>query len=492
MNKISTILGLALCLGFSACNEFDLPNPPGQSNPEVPVFNVADLAIEQGAKTIDLPACVETSQNVVLAKITNASNLAEPYQYLFEVEVADNADYTDAVKIDATVEGENIVLLPSDLNSLIYKNFTKDPSDISIWTRMSAYAVYGNTKVRLGDADKYFGDNYTFLVLPFSPAQVIEPSYYLLTRTVGATAWDVTAAQQFTHTSDDSQYDNPTFMIKIDVPAGGLEWAVLPGSNFDAANLNTVYGVTEADEIDGYLVAANGETAVAGVIAEESPYSITVNMDTHAYSVAFAYDYLYVITGGTVDFNKARKLTTENFLNYTGFARLQNKWYLTGQANLDGALFKANGESTVDDAGKIKGDILMTNKADEEAEDNVAADGLYYINVNLGMMNYVATRVNFISLVGEFNGWNQVESVDFTPSSTSLVWNLKDIDLPVGQLKFCCNHAWDLDFGAETETTDKTGDLVFKGKNITIDEAGKYDIKLNFNTVPPTYTFTKK
>lgn len=499
MNKIAKILGLALCTGLVACSEFDLPNPPGQSNPEVPVFNVADFAIEQGAQNIDLPACVELSENVVIAKITNASNLAEPYTYAFEVEVADNSDFTGAVTTAATVEGDDIVLLPSDLNSIIYNNFTKDPAAINVWTRINAYAVYGTTKVRLGDADSYFGNGYEFHVLPFKPARPIESSYYLLTRTPGATAWNVTAGLPFTHTSDGSPYDNPVFMVKFDVPAGGLEWAVLPGSNFDAANTDVVYGVHDAEELSGFLAESNGADAVAGLIADESPYSVTVNMETLTYKVAFAYESLYVLTNNSTDFTKAHWLTTTNFLNYSGVVRLVNEWFLAGQANMDGTLFMAGEETVVDEEnGNVRGDIIMTDKSNSDAVKMTAAPGLYYLDVNLGLLSYRATRINTIGLVGQFNGWDQENSVALTPSSTSLVWNLKDIELPEGPLKFCCNNSWDVNFGAleadpgEDTFTALTGDLRIDGKNINIAEAGKYDVKVNFSNEVPVFTFTKK
>ncbi|MDE6301251.1 MAG: hypothetical protein K2M19_06005 [Muribaculaceae bacterium] len=496
MNKFAYICGIAaLSLGFVACDD-ELPNPPGQSNPQPEIFESSGLVIAQDGfgetEALNLQYDADNGLKTVLGKITTLDKFPEGFQLYFVYEVSTTEDFAKTAEFEASAEENDIVVSPSTLNTVIYENFTRDPQEITVYSRVAAYARQGESVMRLGGADKYFGE-YTYKVLPFTPERVIENSYYLLTRTVGATTWNLNTAQEFTQVEEGSPYDSPVFMVKFDVPVGGLEWAVLPGSNFVAANTAVVFGVAEADAIEGNLVAADGETALAGVISEESPYSVTVNMETLTYSVAFAYEYLYVVSNGNTDFSKARKLSTQNYLNYSGFARLQNNWYLTGQPNLDGALFKTSGdEPEVSEDGVIKGEVVMTNKDDADAADMLAADGLYYIDINLGVFKYTATRINTISLIGGFNDWTLETAVDFTPSSTSLIWNLKDIALPEGELKFCCNHAWTLDFGGEEGAVAGDGDMVFKGANIKVEEAGKYDIKLNFNNVPPTFSFTKK
>ena len=496
MNKFAYICGIAvLSLGFAACDD-ELPNPPGQSNPQPEIFESSGLVISQDemgvTSALDLQKDADAGNPTVLGKVETLDKFPEGYDLVFKYEVSDSEDFATTATFDAEVNGDNIVVSPSVLNTLIYDNFTHDPQEITIYSRIAAYAVQGLSTMRLGGNDALFG-SYTYKVQPFAPTIVIDKQgYFLLTRTIGATSWNTTAALPFTQVAEGSAYDNPVFMIKFDVPAGGLEWAVLPYTNREEGNTNVVYGVSDAEALSGELIAADGATAAAGVITEESPYSITVNMETLTYSVAFAYDNLYVVSNGNTDFTRARHLETTDFLTYYGVARLQNKWYLTGQASLDGAVFKADGEETVTETGVITGKIVMTS-VDPEAVDMAAADGLYYINVNLGLLSYKATRINTISLVGEFNGWDVETAPEFTPSSTSLVWNLRDIDLTAGELKFCCNHGWDINFGAtEQNVSTLEGDLREHGENITLLESGKYDVKVNFNNIPPVFTFTKK
>ena len=46
MNKIASMLSvMALSMGFVACENYDLPNPPAQSNPADAIFKAENLTI---------------------------------------------------------------------------------------------------------------------------------------------------------------------------------------------------------------------------------------------------------------------------------------------------------------------------------------------------------------------------------------------------------------------------------------------------------------
>lgn len=498
MKKIALLFGIALGLGFTACNEFDLPNPPGQSNPEEPVFNSANLEIKQAAQTLDLKADNEASEKVTLAEITKLVDFPASYDLVFEMELSQSADFAEFVTLGTEINDTTLVQIePTALNSAIYNNFTKDPSDIEVYARLAAYAERGDTRTRLGDTENYwYASDYKYLVIPFAPEKVIEKSYYLLQRAVGATSWNVTAALPFTQTSSESVYDNPVFQIKIDVAAAGTEWAVLPGSSFDAAKLDGIMGVSDATAMEGTLAA--GEDIVAGKITEASPYTIQVNIQEMTYKVALAFDYLWVPNNGSStkpSSNRVKRLTTTNFINYTGAIYMLGDWFLTGQPSDTGVVYtlgsdEANVQVVDPETGVMTGHLVNDNAGTKMT----AEKGLYYLDVNLGTLTYKASPIRMISAIGAFNGWDLATAPDMTPDKKFEVWTIKDVELTEGtEFKFCCNHEWTLSFGGAYE------DLVQNGNNLVVPgEAGpnakshKYDIKIDFTKLPYTCTLTKK
>ena len=86
MKKISIMLLGAICFGFSACESFDMPNPPAQSNPQEPVFEAADLSVigTAGDQAYDLDALNASASPVKLAEVSSIENLPEGYVLAFE------------------------------------------------------------------------------------------------------------------------------------------------------------------------------------------------------------------------------------------------------------------------------------------------------------------------------------------------------------------------------------------------------------------------
>ena len=60
------------------------------------------------------------------------------------------------------------------------------------------------------------------------------------------------------------------------------------------------------------------------------------------------------------------------------------------------------------------------------------------------------------------------------------------IAMTAGEYKFRFNNGWDINLGG---SLDK---LQFDGSNITIDEAGTYDVILDLSNLPYTATLVKK
>lgn len=492
---------MAVGLGFAACNEFDLPNPPGQSNPEEPVFESANLEIKQSAETLNLKADDEAAEKVTLAEVTKLVDFPAAYDLAFEVELAPSADFANAVTLPAELNDGLVQLEPKEINNAIYNNFTKDPADIDIYARIAAYAERGNTKIRLGGTTDFWYGDYEYLVIPFQPEAYLDNSYYLLQRAIGASNWDVTAALPFTHTSDASVYDNPEFKIAITVEEPGTEWAVIPGSSFDAATLDGIMGVEDATAMEGALIAG-AEDMVFGQITEPSPYTIRIDVEAMTYQVNFAFDFLYVPgTATSMGFRSALHLTTTDYMNYSGVARLRQQWWLTSTESLQkGTIFyQAPGEDAASESIDEKTGIItysgsLTTDAEtglpltvgkDEAGKNI--DGLFYIEANVALLTYKAIWLNQIGMVGDFNGWNTEEAIQLTHDSKYTTWTAKDVDLTAGGFKFCTG-SWVVSWGGSLDNLQQGG----IDNNLTIAEDGKYDVKLDFTKTPYTATLTKK
>lgn len=490
MKKIAFLSGLALAFGLASCSQFDLPNPPGQSNPEVPVFDPANLAIEQVATTADLQTLSTAGEKVTLAKVTDLVDFPEAYELTFEVDFADNEGFEDEVTTTAELNDDLIQVEPADLNKVIFNNFTKDPATLNIYTRIAAYAVKDQTKVRLGGSEGYFyADKYTYSVTPFAPAKVIEDVYYLVGDFCG---WDLSKGIAFSKTQPDkSAYDSPQFSVKIDVTdaqaAAGYKWKVVPASSVAAGNWTGAMGAVASEDnaMSGELVDAPEAQTSAGVISEASPYVITINVEDMTYSVALAFEYLWVPGQGssTTNFSRVLRLTTDDFVRYAGVARLRSSWYLTGQASNTGVVYRLDGEQTTDpETGIITGAIVN----DPTAPMMQAPNGFYYVEANLGTRTFKVSPITTISIIGGFNGWDTATAPELNHATNFLTWSITDIQLKAGEFKFCVNHDWALSFGGALDN------LVQNGGNMNVPEDGTYDVALDFSTLPNTCTLTKK
>ena len=79
-------------MGFAACDEYTLPNPPAQSNPEEPVFDSADLVVTSDITgQISLPALNAERKPVTVFNYT-VENF--PASYNLEIVAEFSADDT--------------------------------------------------------------------------------------------------------------------------------------------------------------------------------------------------------------------------------------------------------------------------------------------------------------------------------------------------------------------------------------------------------------
>lgn len=479
------LCGIALSLGMTACDD-ELPNPAPAEHPELPVFDATSLVLAQqyaDGQDLNLQTLADAGEKATIATIAEITDFPETFTLKFAVDLSGTADFADFTTFDATVDGDDITVPASTINDAIREVITKDPSQLTVYTRFAAYAVNGASTMRIGGADKYYA-HYAYVVTPFTPENPIEGDWYLVTKPANGT-FVASAAKAFSKAVAGSQYDNGVFTVKIDAEAGD-EFMVLPASALEKGQ-DAWYGVAPSEDeyTKGVLVLG----AAPYKFTSPSPYTIKIDVQSMTYTVSLAFEELWVMTQvpGLTKFDKALHLFTNDFVKYTGTVRLVNKWYLAAQPSTDGFFFTLgeNGEQTT-----LEGSTITTGTLEQVTDYNTGnmnlANGLYYIEANLGAMTFKASLVQNICLIGEFNGWNTATAVELTQASSKTKFTLKDQVMPAGEYKFCVDHDWALSYGgAVNDIQQNAGDL-------TIEEAGTYDFELDFSKQPNTLKVTKK
>lgn len=214
-----------------------------------------------------------------------------------------------------------------------------------------------------------------------------------------------------------------------------------------------------------------------------------------------AFEYLTVpfgvsetqITGGTVNFSSYLRLTTYDYVTYTGALRLDQKWFLSAMPGFEGASFMQAPDTEVvtdEETGISTGQLVRVENYKTGTAMQAPDNGMYWITANVVKLTYELQPINTIQLIGAFNEWNTETAVEMTHLSSGASgvtrWQVLNQEMPAGEYKFCVNRAWTLSFGGSED------DIVQNGGNLNLAEAGVYDFLLDFRTQPATLTVTKK
>ncbi len=136
------------------------------------------------------------------------------------------------------------------------------------------------------------------------------------------------------------------------------------------------------------------------------------------------------------------------------------------------------------------GDTKADGILDAGGDNITVKAGTYLITVDFKTLKYTLVPFNVWGLVGSAttNGWNGPDAQFIPDFGNEGVWNLTNVKLVDGDIKFRQNNKWDVNLG------DTKGDGILKlnGDNITV-KAGTYDILLDLtNTSKQVYKLTKK
>ena len=491
MKKIKFISAIALTLMLGACENYDLPNPPGQTNPAPDgYFENSSIALEPVTATLDLTQLNADNKFATVANITTLENFPEGYTLEIDMQVGSNDQFANVTTLSTVIEGDAVTVNPDLVNGAIQDIITREPGTLNVPARFIAYATRETTRMRLGGIDAFFGQE-LLSVKTLDYGKVIEDSYYFVPCNASGTP-ELTKAVRMENTAGSgvSPYDNPEFAIKLDIPADTeYRWVIAPASSMSAGVSATFFGCNATEDgMSGKL--ATGYTA--GLMPINGAVLVTVNMDEESYTLSYAFDIIYPLYSGKTD--AVLPLYTTNYINYTGVTAINQRWNIYTQADKEGVIFKVDDEveAEVSEDGLVQtGGISQSGSTAISAP--VKGNTLYWADVNLVQKTYSISAIQTISVIGAHNGWDLATAPALTPSKNLHTWTISDVELD-GEFKFNCNNDWTLDFGG-TPNPDYSGQsvytLAFKGGNMSI-EKGKYDIEINFETYPYIATFTKK
>lgn len=122
---------MALTLGLTACDDFELPNPPGQENPQPEIFEAAGLKLQQASgesteNAVNLTTLSEQGGNVSLAKVTELTDFPSNFDLTFKVEISAQPDFSNSKIIDAEVTDDVVSVTPGVLQGAIRDVITKN------------------------------------------------------------------------------------------------------------------------------------------------------------------------------------------------------------------------------------------------------------------------------------------------------------------------------------------------------------------------------
>lgn len=480
---------------MASCDNFDLPNPPGQTNPEPDgIFENSGLVLEQGEATVNLVEANAANQNVNVANVTELINFPADYTLAVDMLVSGDASFSKFATVSTTLVDNAVMVNPDIFNGAIQEVLTKKPGTYDIHTRFAAYAERGTTRMRLGGLDAFYGSPAVFQVKTLDPAKVLEEAYYLVPCDASGKPAMAKAVRMNNTLGDISSYDNPVFAIKTEVTSadidnGGYRWMIAPQSAVTAGNTDGVLGCNPSPASD--LAGKLGAGYAPGVITLLGDVLVTVNVLDDSYTVNYAFETLYPFSGRT-SADKVMRLYTDNYINYTGVTAINQRWTLGAQPDKNGpVIFRQDPNSeqeTNEETGAVTG--KLTNLADgTDIRAPFAGNCLYWVEVNLVELDYSISAIETLSVIGSGNEWDLATATELKPSSDKKIWTAENVVIG-DEFKINANGAWTIGFSG-TSVPDATGKQVYNvnkqdgGANLQA-VPGTYKVTLDFSTKPYT------
>ena len=357
----------------------------------------------------------------------------------------------EAIKGEAV--GNNIQVNAVELEKILCKQNNSRASvarDINVESKVSV-------NLASGDAVAINTVGTTTAKLKPTPTPAIDPNgYYMLGHLNGKDDWDNTDPVWMNEVSDG------VYQAKVTTAKDKNWFKFFEGSKFvsgdwDAINSGAL-GCKDngCEDASGYIYYTGdkwGELQTL-VIPGAGTWIVTLDMNNLTYSVGKPILYM---AGDANGWNQIDILNSDDGVHFTGYMYLnQNGFKFCTQPNWDGTNY---GGAFF---GQESDNIMMTQEA-----------GFYQVDVDLSAKTYTLTPFT-IGIIGNAtpNGW--AGDTDMTYNPEERCWELKNVELIDGEMKFRHTNDWNLNWGGPLDA------LVHDGDNIAV-AAGTYDIKLEVN-----------
>ena len=365
----------------------------------------------------------------------------------------------NGVAVNGTMIGDSVQVSASELEKLVCEQNKSRASvarDLKVETQVSINLASGDA-VSITTKGETTGK-----FTPTATPQLDEKGYYMLGQ-VNGNEWDAKSPVWMNKISDG------VYQLKVTTTADKNWFKFYAGSNFVSDDWDSInkgaLGCKEngSEDAFGYILY-NGDSwgkLQTPVIPGAGTWIVTLDMNNLTYTVGKPVLYMAGDANGwaTNDY-----LAGEDGVHFTGFMYLnQNGFKFCTQPEWKGTNYGANFDTAADAAN-----ITMTEAA-----------GYYKVDVDLESKSYVLTPITTIGIIGSAspNGWDSDVDMTYVPYNKDTkevngYWEVKNITLSAGEIKFRANDGWDISWGGELDNlTTKNGG------NITV-EAGTYDIKL--------------
>ena len=361
--------------------------------------------------------------------------------------------------INGEIDGNNIQVNAAELEKILCNQNNSRASvarDMKVESKVSVNLASGDA-VAINSVGETTGK-----FTPTATPQLDEKGYYMLGQ-INGNEWDAKSPVWMNKISDG------VYQLKVTTTADKNWFKFYAGSNFVSNDWDSInkgaLGCKEngCEDGSGYIYY-NGDSwgeLQTMVIPGAGTWIVTLDMNNLRYS--FAKPVLYM-AGDANGWSHIDYLSGEDGVNYTGFMYLnQNGFKFCSQQNWDGTNY---------------GGAFFGQESDNIIMDET--EGYYKVDVDLSTKKYTLTPITTIGIIGDatVNGWSGDDiDMKYVPynkeTKEGRYWEVKDITLKTGVIKFRANDGWDINWGGELDNLTSKGNPA----NIAVEE-GTYDIKL--------------
>ena len=356
--------------------------------------------------------------------------------------------------IKGKINGNSIQVDATELEKILCsqnKSRASVARDINVESKVSV-------NLASGDAVAINTVGTTTAKLKPSPTPAIDANGYYMLGEVNGNNWDPKNPVWMNKVSDG------VYQLKVTTEKDKNYFKFYEGSKFESNNWDVINTGVMGCEKDGsedasgtiYYTGDSWGTPQSMVIVGTGTWIVTLDMNNLSYSVGKPILYM---AGDANGWDHSDVLNSDDGVHFTGYMYLnQNGFKFSTQPNWDGTSYGADFDTAPD-----AGNIVITEDA-----------GFYQVDVDLSAKTYTLTPFT-IGIIGNATpkGWDGDTNMTYNPEERC--WELKDVTLTDGEMKFRHTNDWNLSWGGELDNLTTQN-----GPNIAV-AAGTYDIKLVVN-----------